>query len=165
MFRDMRRFKQLLSREETEAILKAGTSGVLAVSGDDGYPYAVPLSYCYDGEAGEIYFHCASSGHKLDAVVRDSKASFCVIGEDTVIPERYTTHFRSAIVFGRVNILEGEEKLRAFRLLAARYTPDDEAGRLKEVEQNFDRACVLALKIEHMTGKEAIELVKAREKA
>lgn len=40
----MRRFKQELSAEETLAILERGTSGVLALSGDDDYPYAVPIS-------------------------------------------------------------------------------------------------------------------------
>ena len=68
MFRDLRRKKQLLSREETTAVLNRGTSGVLALSGDDGYPYAVPISYVYDQEQETIYFHCAKSGHKLDAI-------------------------------------------------------------------------------------------------
>ena len=50
MFREMRRKRQLLSKEDTQKVLYQGTSGVLAVSGDDDYPYAVPLSYVYDGE-------------------------------------------------------------------------------------------------------------------
>ena len=37
MFREMRRKKQVLSREDNIAILNRGTSGVLAVYGDDGY--------------------------------------------------------------------------------------------------------------------------------
>ena len=36
MFREMRRKRQKLSKEECEEILSRGTSGVLAVSGDDG---------------------------------------------------------------------------------------------------------------------------------
>ena len=69
MFRAMRRKRQQLSRAEAEAILERGTSGVLAVAGDDGYPYAVPLSYVY--QDGKLWFHCANSGHKLDAVRRE----------------------------------------------------------------------------------------------
>jgi len=61
MFREMRRKKQALLFEECAEILKKGASGVLAVSGDVGYPYAVPLSYAYDG--AKIYFHCAKCGH------------------------------------------------------------------------------------------------------
>ena len=77
MFREMRRKKQALSQEACSVVLEKGTSGVLAVSGDNDYPYAVPLSYVYDGE--KIYFHCAKSGHKLDAIQKNQKVSFCVI--------------------------------------------------------------------------------------
>ena len=78
MFREMRRNRQILTQAECEAILAACTNGVLAVSGDDGYPYAVPLSYVY--RDNKIFFHCAKTGHKLDAIARNEKVSFCVVG-------------------------------------------------------------------------------------
>ena len=87
MFREMRRNGQELPLEECTAILNRGTSGVLALSGDDNYPYAVPVSYAYDGY--KLYFHCAKSGHKIDAIRRNAKASFCVIDQDLVVPEEY----------------------------------------------------------------------------
>lgn len=90
MFREMRRKKQLLPEEEAIAILKEGTFGVLALSGDDGYPYAVPISYVYEG--GKLWFHCAKSGHKLDAIRREPKASFCVTAQDKVVPEIGRAH-------------------------------------------------------------------------
>jgi len=74
MFREMRRKKQLLPEDACIAILQKGTSGVLAVLGDDGYPYAVPLSYVY--HAGKLYFHCAKAGHKLDAI--QSNPASCI---------------------------------------------------------------------------------------
>ena len=83
MFREMRRKRQQLSPAECEEILRRGTSGVLAAEGDGGYPYAVPLSYIY--EDGRLYFHCAKAGHKLDAVRRNKKVSFCVIDRDTIV--------------------------------------------------------------------------------
>ena len=113
VFRPMRRSRQELSREECEAILKEGTSGVLALLGDGDYPYAVPLSYVY--EDGKIYFHCAKTGHKLDAIRRQEKASFCVIGQDQILPEKFTTCFSSVIVFGKVRILEEEGEIRQRR--------------------------------------------------
>ena len=45
MFRPMRRFKQQLSHEECLAVLQGEKRGTLALSGDDGYPYAVPINY------------------------------------------------------------------------------------------------------------------------
>ena len=89
MFREMRRKNQQLLEEDTAAILREGSSGVLSVLGDDGYPYGVPLSYLY--EEGRLYFHCAVSGHKLDALRREAKASFCVIAQDEIVPKKYTT--------------------------------------------------------------------------
>lgn len=160
MFRDMRRFKQILSEEDCAAVLKRGTSGVLAVFGDEGYPYAVPLSYVYDGS--KLYFHCAKIGHKLDAIARNSKVSFCVIDKDQVVPQEYTTYFRSVIVFGKARVLEDEtEKRAALEKLAARYSPDQEQGRLQEIDRQIDRVCMVEITVDHLTGKEAIELVSA----
>ena len=81
MFRDMRRKQQALPYEESVTILESASSGVLAVLGDEGYPYTVPLSYVY--REGKLYFHCASEGHKLDAIRGCDKASFCVIEKTT----------------------------------------------------------------------------------
>lgn len=159
MFRDMRRKKQMLSPEDCFAVLERGTSGVLAVSGDDGYPYAVPLSYVYQNE--KLYFHCAKSGHKLDAIRRNPKVSFCVIDQDQIVPVEYTSYFRSVIVFGHIRILEREaEKLSAIELLAIKYHPEDSAeNRQKAIRQEYTPLCMLELSIDHMTGKQAIELV------
>ena len=124
MFPKMRRSKQALSPEEMESILLGGTSGVLALQGEDGYPYAVPLSYVYTD--GKFYFHCAKAGHKIDAVRHSPKASFCVISQDRVVPEEYTTYYRSVIAFGTVRILEGDDEIRrAIEALSVKYAPED----------------------------------------
>ena len=160
MFREMRRKKQQLSMEESRRILDEGTSGVLALSGDEDYPYAVPISYVYDGD--RLYFHCAKSGHKLDAVRRSPKASFCVIGQDQVLPEKYTTLFRSVIVFGTIRILEeDDEKRRAIEKLALKYAPKDtRQNREAYIEKDWKPLCMLEMTVEHITGKECIELVR-----
>lgn len=160
-FRTMRRGRQLLSEAETTAILRRNTSGVLSVLGDDGYPYGVPLSYvCADGK---LYFHGAKSGRKIDAIAACGKASFCVIDQDQVVPAEYTTYFRSAIAFGRARLLTDEqEKLRAVDLIAAKYYPGHEQERAAAIAREFAAVGVIEMTIEHLTGKEAIELVRAR---
>lgn len=162
MFPAMRRKKQLLSQEETAAVLARGSSGVLALAGENGYPYAVPLSYVYDG--GRLYFHCARSGHKLDAIRRCEKASFCVIDQDQIIPEEYTSYFRSVIAFGRVRILEDEgEKRAAIEKLALKYAPNSTVEDRKQViQKEWEPLCMLEMELDHVTGKEAIELVQDR---
>lgn len=161
MFREMRRKKQALSLEECIEILEKGTSGVLAVAGDYGYPYAVPLSYAFDKKNFKLYFHGAKKGHKLDAMKRESKASFCVIHQDNVKPEKYTTYYRSVIVFGKMYILEEEpQKYHAIDTLGIRYAPFDSEERRREVIlKEYQSLCMMEMQMEHMTGKEAIELV------
>ena len=162
MFHKMRRNVQQLSQEESEAVLLRGTAGVLALAGDKAFPYAVPISYVYDGE--HIYFHSATEGHKIDAIERNPNASFAVIDQDEVIPAKYTTAFRSVIVFGSIRIIEDDaEKRAAVRKLALKYAPDNtEQQHAAEIDGAWSRFCMLEMSIAHMTGKQAIELVAKR---
>ena len=155
----MRRKRQQLSNEESTAILKKATSGTLALLGDGGYPYAVPLSYVYSD--GKLYFHSALDGHKVDAIRNCDKASFCVIDTDDVKPRQYTTYFRSVIAFGKIRIVDyEEERLAAARMLGNRYNPGHDEALQKELENGFKRMLVICLDIEHLTGKQAIELMQ-----
>ena len=160
-FREMRRKRQQLPDEESLAILQRATSGTLALLGDNGYPYAVPISYVYS--EGKLYFHSALEGHKVDAIRNCDTASFCVIDLDQVKPQDYTTHFRSVIAFGRIHIVEDEaEKLGIARLLGNRYNPNQEEALQKEIAHGLNRMLAIRFVIEHLTGKEAIELVRQR---
>ena len=160
-FREMRRSRQQLSNEESIAILQKATSGTLALLGEGDYPYAVPISYVYDD--GKLYFHSALTGHKVDAIRKCDKASFCVIERDDVQPERYTTFYRSVIAFGRIHIVENEEEKLSFaRMLGNRYNPNDEERLQKELEKGFSRMLMICFDIEHLTGKEAIELARGK---
>ena len=162
MFREMRRKKQALSTEETIKVLNKGTAGVLAIAGDEDYPYAVPLSYVYKDK--KVYFHCSYNGQKIDAIRANPKVSFCVIDKDQVIPEEFTTYYRSVIIFGSARILEDEkEKRYALEILAAKYSPDHKKGRLDEINKLYTQTCMVEIEIEHMSGKESIELVRERD--
>jgi uncharacterized protein len=158
MFREMRRKRQLLSEAETVEMLQSCTSGVLAVQGDDDYPYAVPLSFAY--EDGKLFFHAARGGHKLDAIERNEKVSFCVIDADDVVQGSFTTHFRSAIAFGKARIVtDDDERRHALRRLARKYSPDYLEAADSEIEGAWNRVSVVEIDIEHMTGKAALEIV------
>lgn len=159
-FRKMRRFRQQFTKTECEVILSEATSGTLALLGVNGYPYAVPMSYVYTD--GKLYFHSAVTGHKVDAIRQYDKASFCVIAADDVHPSEFTTYFRSVIAFGKIQIIESEsERILAATSLGARYNPGDNIGLQKELEKGLSNMLVLRLDIEHLTGKEAIELMRA----
>jgi nitroimidazol reductase NimA-like FMN-containing flavoprotein (pyridoxamine 5'-phosphate oxidase superfamily) len=155
MFRQMRRSKQLLSKEDTIAVLNRCTNGVLACLGDEDYPYAVPLNYVYFN--GKIYFHSAKSGHKIDAIAKNPKVSFAVIDEDTIVSEKFTSNFRSVIAFGKARIADGDEWLEAMNALVEKYSADQPSEVKHREISGCTRAYMIAIDIEHMTGKEAVE--------
>ena len=166
----MRRKRQELPKEECEKILNNATAGVLSVLGDGGYPYGVPIIYVY--AEGKLYFHSAVEGHKLDAIAREDKCSFTVIDQDEIHPDEYTTYFRSVIAFGRIRRLESrEEILHGLQLLGGKYNPGDHAGLQHEIDKSvampggipLTRVAVLSMEIEYLSGKEAIELVRAHQ--
>lgn len=160
MFREMRRCKQSLSMEDIVGVMDRCTNGVLACLGDEGYPYAVPLSYIYFN--GKIYFHSAKAGHKMDAITKNPKVSFSVIDEDNIVSEEYTTHFRSVITFGKIRVVEGDELRESFKALVEKYSEDQtEEARNKEISK-CTQAHIIAIDVEHITGKEAIEFVNAK---
>lgn len=158
MLEKMRREKQALDEAEIEQILARGASGVLALMDKDGYPYAVPLSYVYVD--GKIYFHSAKTGHKIDAVRFCDKASFCVIDKDDVRPKKYTTFYKSVIAFGKAEIVQSEEEtLSAMRALGEKYYPNHDEALEVELAKFKSAFAVIKFSIEHITGKQARELI------
>ena len=106
MFREMRRFKQQISEEECVQILKEQPRGVLSMLGDDDYPYGIPLDHWYCEENGKLYFHCAKTGYKLDAVRKHDKVSYCVMDEGYRKGGEWALNINSVVVFGRIRIVE-----------------------------------------------------------
>lgn len=151
MWREMRRKNQQLSQEECEQILAAGKRGVLAVLGDDGYPYTVPLDYVF--EDGRLFFHTALEGHKLDAIRAYDKCSFCVLSEPEASEGQWWLTWRSIIAFGRVQVIDDDErKLSYLAKLGNKYYPTkDEVDTL--MARSAKRVHMLELTIEHLTGK------------
>ena len=161
MFPSLRRSSQALPDEEMQKLLADGSFGVFALMGDDGYPYALPVNYAYDGTS--IWAHCALVGHKIDAVKRHDKASFCVVGRHDVIPESLSTDYQSVIAFGRVRVVEDvDEKKRALKLLGEKYAPGLEAQVDAEIERKLERTGVLEMRVELATGKESNHLATIR---
>lgn len=153
MFRDIVRKKQKITDEECLEILKAEKRGVLSVIGDDGYPYGMPLNHFYNDEDGKIYFHSGKSGHKIDAIKRCDKASFCVYDSGFRRDGEWSLNIRSVIVFGKIEIVEDFEKtIEMSRRLSYKFT-SDESYINREIEKFGKATLVVALSPEHMTGK------------
>lgn len=153
MFREMRRFKQQIPEDECIQILKEQKRGVLSMLGDDDYPYGIPLDHYYYN--GKLYFHCAKTGHKLDAVRKHEKVSYCVMDEGFRKEGDWALNIKSVVVFGRIRIVDDTEndlRVKIATGLCRKFT-DDEAYLQKELTHALPRAAFLELIPEHMTGK------------
>lgn len=162
MFRELRRKKQELNEVKCKEVLERNTSGVLCVLGDEDFPYGVPLNYVYRNE--KLYFHSAKEGHKIDAIRKSEKGSFTIIDQDKIVPEKYTSYFRSVIAFGKIKVIDDEKEMRNFlKILTVKYCKDDEKGIEEEINRFIKNVRIIELEIMHLTGKEAIELVHEKD--
>ena len=158
MFRKMRRQKQQMTTQEAETVLQCGNTGILAVTGDNDYPYTVPLNYVYVDQ--KIYFHCAGEGHKLDAICRNNKVSFCVVEQDKIVPQIFATDYRSVVVFGKARILEEDTSRRkALEQLIDKYSPAFRSEGMEEIRREWNHVCLLEITPDCITGKVASQRV------
>ena len=156
MFREIVRKKQALSREECIDILKREKRGVLALLGDEDYPYAVPHNHYYCEEDGKLYFHSGNFGHKIDAIRAHDKASYCVYGEGEP-SDTWALNFKSVIVFGRIEVVEDRETVVEMTRRLSRKFTSDEAYIQEEIEKHLHRTLLFSLTPEHITGKRVNE--------
>ena len=153
MFRPMLRIKQQIPDAECIEILKQEPRGVLSLLGDEGYPYGLPMDHWYCEADGKIYFHCGKKGHKLDAIAKHDKASYCVFDQGYRREGEWALNIRSVIVFGRLAVVEDETKALEFiRRLSDKFT-DDTAYVEREIAQAMDHTLIFSLTPEHITGK------------
>jgi nitroimidazol reductase NimA-like FMN-containing flavoprotein (pyridoxamine 5'-phosphate oxidase superfamily) len=153
MFREMLRKKQQLSEAECIEILKTQLRGVLSVIGDDDYPYGVPINHYYCEKDGKLYFHGGKKGHKIDAMRRNNKASFCVYDEGFRREGEWALNIRSVIVFGRIEFIDDQEKVYEIaEELSHKFTDDDEYIR-NEIMHSGPGTLMFALVPEHISGK------------
>lgn len=163
MFPDMVKHTLALTPEECEAIVAESTSGVLLLSGINGYPYPVPMSYAY--QEGKLWFHSAKVGYKAECMKAENKAAFSIISQDTIVPEALDTWFESVNLFGKIHIHQSaEEKRKALSYLVQRYSPGFEQKGEETTERLWNATMTFELQIEHMTGKASKEVLEQKRK-
>jgi nitroimidazol reductase NimA-like FMN-containing flavoprotein (pyridoxamine 5'-phosphate oxidase superfamily) len=151
-FRDIRRSDRALGEDQAREILERAEHGVLATVGADGWPYAVPVNHVLSGDV--LYIHSAVEGHKLENIAHEERVSFCVVASATVLPDKLSTLYESAVVFGRAALVtDPAEKRRALELLAVRFcgalTPEAE----EVIATSSPRTAVVRIRLERIAGK------------
>lgn len=157
MFRPMRRKKNEISLDAAKALLVNCKRGALAVQGDDGYPYTIPMDFYYDEAVNKIYFHTAKAGHKIESIRINDKVSFTTWDDGYLEPGDWAYFVSSCVVFGRAKIVEDQARIiEMIRPFALKYYPSAEAVE-EEIAQDVKAVFMIELEIEHITGKKIHE--------
>ena len=153
MFRKMRRAKNEIPVESAKDLLRKNRRGALAVNGDHGYPYGLPINYWYNEENGCLYFHSGKKGHKIDAISSNDKVSFCVYDEGVKKDGEWALNISSVIIFGKMRIVDDEEKaIEIYRKLSLKFTSDTDYIE-SEIKKFAKATLCYELQPEHIAGK------------
>lgn len=170
----MRRKDREMDREFGLKIIDKSRYGVVSMRDEEDMPYGLPLSIVRNENT--LYFHSAMDGKKVRSLEKNPDVCVTFVGK-VHIPENYsreeldemkdnpsqavkfissvfTTEFESALVRGRVNLLEEEEeKIKAMRLICQKYTPTKMGYFDTAIKAGLGRANVYSLEIQDITAK------------
>ena len=151
--REIRRQDRVLEQEVAQELIATAEYGVLSMANIDGGGYGIPMSYAIS-ESGDIYFHCAPEGHKLENLAADNRVTFTIIGNTEIIPEKFTTLYNSVLIYGHIESeLTVEEREKALWLIVKKYSPEHMHVAEKYIKGSFHRTNILKLKVHHYTAK------------
>ena len=157
MFRKIRKIKNEINQAEAKELLKNSRRGILAMNGDDGYPYDIPVNYFYDETEGKIFFHGAKAGYKVDCLKSSDKVCFTVIGSEMIRAEAWAPYMQSVVIFGRCQLIDDKQNaMKRLKDFAMKYYPSEEMV-LDEIKADGKATQMFEIDVEYMTGKEVQE--------
>ena len=157
MFRKIRKIKNEINQAEAKELLKNSRRGILAMNGDDGYPYAIPVNYFYDETEGKIFFLGSKAGYKVDCLKSSDKVCFTVIGSEMIRAEEWAPYMQSVVIFGRCQLIDDKQNaMKRLKDFAMKYYPSENMV-IDEIKADGQATQMFEIDIEYMTGKEVQE--------
>jgi len=150
----MRRSDRLMETEEAAKVLEKGNYGIFCTVDPEGQPYGTPVHYVFCN--GNIYFHAATVGTKLDNIKENQKVCFTVVTTSEVEPEKFSTIFESVMAFGKASIADEEEKMQMIRELVKKYSPEFMKEGEAYIEASKHAIVVVKMEVETFTGKHRV---------
>lgn len=170
----MRRKDREMSIEFGIEVIDKSRYGVISMIDEDNEPYGIPLSIARDENT--LYFHSAMDGRKVKIFEKNPNVNVAFVGE-VKVPENYTkdeldeivkdeskavllissvftTEYESAVVKGKVKLVEDEEeKIKAMKLICEKYTPIKMDYFNMAIKAGLKRTNVYMIEIEEIKAK------------
>ena len=157
MFRSIRRKDREIPESAAKQLLREARRGILAVNGEDGYPYCIPINYFYDEAHRQIVFHSSRAGYKVECLSRSDKVCFTVYGNESIRKETWAPFLQSAVVFGHCRpVADKETAMSLLKQFAMKYYPEESIAD-RGIAKSGAAVQVYAISIEYLTGKEVQE--------
>jgi len=148
---ELRRKDRAIAEEESIELLNKAEYGVLSTVSEDGKPYGIPLNFCIIDDC--IYFHCAVAGQKIDNIKHNVAVSFCIVGNTEILPDKFSTKYKSVIISGEAEEVFGANKQRALEGLLQKYSSKFIEKGTKYIEKLRNETRVFKISINKLTGK------------
>lgn len=151
----MRRMSHKMSEEETLELVKKSKYAVLSLVDVDGLPYGVPLDYIYQDHA--LYFHGAKEGRKIDGMKKNPRGCAVILGDTSVVPDKFGRKYSSAIIEGSMEFIdEPETKRKVMTYVVEQNSPDFKEKGNVIIEKMLNQVLIYKMNIETMSGKHGI---------
>jgi len=166
-----RNHSEVTDPKEIQRILSLTNVGRLATNGPDGYPYVTPVNFV--NLHGNIYFHCAPKGEKLDNLIRDDRVCFEVdvplsyidIGLDPNRPICNLHQFYHCVIIrGSASVVkDGTLKVDVLNALIAKHENSDEFQKVTEDMSGYKACEVIEIKPDSLSAKSDLIQNKSEE--
>lgn len=153
---DIRRRDKLMDETSARALLKKAEYGTLALVDEDGYPYAIPVNYVWDGR-DRLYIHCAPEGKKLRALVAHAEVCFSVVGEVRLQAAALTCEYESVVLRGKAHLCRDDaERWEALMLLLDKLAPEYKEKSIEPTKKSFPRVAIICIELTEFSGKRKV---------
>ena len=149
--KEMRRIDRAITEEDARALLNKAEYGVLSTVTEDGKPYGVPLNFCVIDCC--LYFHCADEGQKIDNIKHNGDVSFCVVGNTTILPEKFGTKYESVMASGEAEEVFDLNRQAALEGLLHKYSPEFMDKGIEYIDSLKEKTRVFKITVNTLTGK------------
>jgi nitroimidazol reductase NimA-like FMN-containing flavoprotein (pyridoxamine 5'-phosphate oxidase superfamily) len=158
-----RQEKAMTARGEMLDIIRGQKYMTLAMCSDN-KPYLATVNYGYDEKHDVFFFHCASTGRKVDYLRSNPMVWGQIIEDNGHVKGECDHAYRTVQFGGRVEFIESAEgKRSALKLMLAHLEKDRKGMRLKKVDDSrLERMAVCMVKVEGMSGKKNSPKVKTK---
>lgn len=150
--RTMRRIERLMSSEESAALLTKGEYGDLCTVDAEGQPSGTPMSYIF--YEGDIYFHSAVEGLKLDNIKSNPKVCFTVVKHSCMDEEELVLHYESVMAYGKASLVDDEDKIiKILMEHIKKYSSDFNSKWEGYIKAAIKDIVIIKMEVDLITGK------------